>query len=1040
MFRAVSLRWRCAAIHRVAAFQAPLTPSFPAYSPAGSNGCHAARLTVASLGLRDSEAREAALDPRRSFIVQAPAGSGKTELLVRRYLKLLPTVQRPEEILAITFTRKAAAEMRKRVLKELPGSQHPGPRLRIQTIDALCASLTRQMPVLSRFGAQPELVEDARPHYREAATRVLQELSPLATTLLAHLDNNLGNATTLLASMLAKRDQWLRTTGSVPSREDLEANFVLERSRIIAAARQLHPHACVEMADRWLTKTERTWTKRPAAPADLVAIPGLREALISLQDMPPERYTDYQWEVLDAILKLLPYAAAYLKVVFGERGEVDFTEVAQGAVRALGTPEAPTDLLLAFDYRVKHILVDEFQDTSISQWELLSLLTSEWTPGDGRTLFLVGDPMQSIYRFREARVALFLQARERGLGSVKLEPITLATNFRSQKNLISFFNFSFSRILPAEPDAASGAVPYSEAAAHPGNRALPGEAATWHALPDREAEARRVVELVREARKDRPAILVRKRDALADIVPALKAAKIRFRAIEIEHLGEKQVVQDLYALTRALSHLADRVAWLSILRAPWCGLSLSQLHSIAGSDRHATVWELIQDVPSLERFRRILAPALASRGRGNLRDRVEGVWLALGGPACVESATDLEDAEIYLDELENLERAGDVEDLSVLDESLHQLYALPDLEATDDDLQIMTIHKAKGLEFGTVIVPGLDKGPGRTDTPLFLWKERFGGLLLGPIKETGSEDDRAYRYLKNLDVEAEDTEAARLLYVAATRAENRLHLLACTKCDDKGELRPPASRSLLARAWPVAEAHYAAMVPEQLAMDFMHAPRAPITTLTRLALDVDGILPPPPVQWKAPPEGGEEEQIEFSWAGETARHLGSVVHRWLQRMAEDELRGWDARRIEALRARFARELGRRGVRAAEALRSAEVVVVALKNALGDERGRWILGPHPTARTEYRLRARLQGRVATYVIDRLFCDASGVEWLVDYKTSRHEGTGVEGFLDRERDRYAPQLRSYGALRKGSRQGLFFPLLKGWREVQGQRNLP
>ncbi|HEX6319344.1 MAG TPA: UvrD-helicase domain-containing protein, partial [Burkholderiales bacterium] len=660
--------------------------------------------------IADAAERERALDPSRSFIVQAPAGSGKTELLVQRYVRLLKTVQRPEEILAITFTRKAAAEMRKRVFDNLPGARDLGHRLRIQTIDALCASLTRQMPVLSRFGAQPELVEDAREHYRLAATRVLNELPATAERLLAHLDNNVAIATGLLASMLAKRDQWLRKTGLAPTREQLESAFAAERARLLAAARKLHPDASVEMASRWLTKTERTWTKRPAAPPELVAIPGLREALISLQDMPPERYSDYQWEVLDAILKLLPYAAGHLKVVFAERGEADFTEVAQGAVRALGTPEAPTDLLLAFDYRVKHILVDEFQDTSISQWELLSLLTSEWTPGDGRTLFLVGDPMQSIYRFRQAEVALFLQARAQGLGSVKLERLTLSTNFRSQQNLIAFFNQSFSRIFPGEADAASGAVPYSPAVPHPKNKPLPGEAATWHALPDREAEARRVVELVREA-KDRPAILVRKRDALADIVPALKAAGIRFRAIEIEHLGEKQVVQDLYALTRALSHLADRIAWLSILRAPWVGLSLNELHEIAGQDRYATIWELIQDNKKLQRFKDILTPALASRARGTLRDRVEGVWLALGGPACVENATDLEDAEIYLDELESLERAGDVEDLSVLDESLHQLYALPDLEATDDDLQIMTIHKAKGLEFGTVIVPGLDKGP-----------------------------------------------------------------------------------------------------------------------------------------------------------------------------------------------------------------------------------------------------------------------------------------------------------------------------------------
>jgi ATP-dependent exoDNAse (exonuclease V) beta subunit len=995
--------------------------------------------------IADAAERARALDPTASFIVQAPAGSGKTELLVQRYIRLLNTVERPEEILAITFTRKAAAEMRKRVFEKLPEARALGHRLRIQTIDALCASLTRQMPVLSRFGAQPQLVDDARPHYREAAAKVLQELTPLAATLLAHLDNNLGTATYLLSSMLAKRDQWLRTTGAVPSREALEASFARERARLLAAARRLHPQACVEMADQWLTK-DQGWRKRPATPAELVATPGLREALIALQDMPPERYTDYQWEVLEAILRLLPYAAAHLKVVFGERGEVDFTEVAQGAVRALGTPEAPTDLLLAFDYRVKHILVDEFQDTSISQWELLSLLTNEWSPGDGRTLFLVGDPMQSIYRFREAQVGLFLQARERGIGNVKLEPVTLSTNFRSQKNLIDFFNASFSRIFPPQADAASGAVPYSPAVPHPKNAARAGEAATWHALPDREAEARRVVQLVREA-KDRPAILVRKRDALADIVPALKAAGIRFRAIDIEHLGEKQVVQDLYALTRALSHLADRIAWLSILRAPWCGLSLNELHQISGSERHATIWELIQDIPSLERFRRILAPAIANRSRGTLRDRVEGVWLALGGPACVESATDLEDAEIYLDELESLERAGDVEDLAVLDESLHQLYALPDLEATDDDLQIMTIHKAKGLEFGTVIVPGLDKGPGRIDQPLFLFRElpsrppdkggselqRAGGLLLAPIKETGSDDDRAYRYLRNLDVEAEDTEAARLLYVAATRAEHRLHLLACTKCDDGGSLRPPAGRSLLARAWPVAEAHYARMVPQQLAMAFMDAPRPPITTLTRLALDVDTILPPPAVRWSAPPEGRDEEQIEFSWVGETARHIGTVVHRWLQRIAEDELRGWDAKRIQALRPRFSRELARRGLASADAASSADVVATALANAVTDERGRWILGAHPFARNEYRLRATVGQQIRGYVVDRLFRDAANVEWIVDYKTSRHEGANPEAFLDREKDRYRTQLKAYGELRKGARRGLFFPLLRGWREV-------
>src|SRR4051812_10567680 len=193
----------------------------------------------------DAADRERALDPRRSFIVQAPAGSGKTELLVQRYLRLLATVERPEEILAITFTRKAAAEMKGRVLNGLPSVLEEGaiadiaPRLRVQTIDALCAALTRQMPVTARFGAQPEIVQDARELYQEAARRTLalEPANSPAEHLLTHLDNNLDTARELLAAMLARRDQWLRKTGRAPSRAELEAAFAAERERLLARAR-----------------------------------------------------------------------------------------------------------------------------------------------------------------------------------------------------------------------------------------------------------------------------------------------------------------------------------------------------------------------------------------------------------------------------------------------------------------------------------------------------------------------------------------------------------------------------------------------------------------------------------------------------------------------------------------------------------------------------------------------------------------------------------------------------------------------------------
>ena len=302
-------------------------------------------------------------------------------------------------------------------------------------------------------------------------------------------------------------------------------------------------------------------------------------------------------------------------------------------------------------------------------------------------------------------------------------------------------------------------------------------------------EAQRVVEIVRprapRIRKGSIAILVRNRSHLDHIVPALKQAGIRYRAVEIERLGEKQVVQDLYALTRALAHPADRTAWLAVLRAPWCGLTPGQLARFEASARHGgkictTRPRRAADDDArsrLERVRGVLDAALAHRLRGNLRDRVEGAWLALGGPACCSDATELEDAEIFLDELASEDEAGDLADHGALEESLEELFALPDMEAGADAVEIMTVHKAKGLEFDTVIMPGLDRTPRGNEPPLIIWKALAEDrLLLAPIREAGAAKDAAYEYVRNLEREAEDIEAGRLFYVAATRAASRLHL------------------------------------------------------------------------------------------------------------------------------------------------------------------------------------------------------------------------------------------------------------------------
>ncbi len=1116
---------------------------------------------MTAAAIPDLAARRAALDPARSFIVQAPAGSGKTELLIQRYLGLLATVEHPEEIVAITFTRKAAGEMRERVLAALldaragkaPASEHEKTtlglataalardaaggwgitdnpaRLRIQTIDSLCAALTRQMPMLSRFGAQPESIEDAAELYAEAAraTVDLVEGDNAAARdveqLLAHLDNDVGRVEGLLADMLRRRDHWLRHVHG-KERDELESALRNARSDALGRLRgQLPAGLAAELKtiadyafgnldrggfgdaiddwallarvfltgdDGWrqrLTKTEgfpagkpaQPWKERAAALfASLGAHDAFRAALADMKQLPPERYSDEQWSVLGAITRLLPLAAAQLKLAFQARGQVDFTEVAQRAVGALGEIGEPSDLALALDYRIRHLLVDEFQDTSISQFELIAKLTAGWEPGDGRTVFAVGDPMQSIYRFREAEVGLFLQARTVGIAGIALEPVALSANFRSQAGIVEWVNTTFSRVMPAREDIGIGSVPYTASSATRG--ALPGEAVTVHPFfdDDRAGEAARVTELVRDAQREhaggKVAILVRNRGHLRDIVPQLKEAGLRFRAIEIEPLGHRPVVQDLLALTRALSHPADRLAWLAALRAPWCGLTLADLEKLAGGEPRRAVWELMNDGARiaalsadgrarLERVRAVFRDSLGDRARGSLRARVAGAWFALSGPACVEDATDLEDAEIYFDHLEANEEAGEIADPAAFEDGLADLYALPDLQA-GEQLQIMTIHKAKGLEFDTVIVPGLGRPPRADDPRLLAWLEqprissplppgeRDGvrgetDLLLAPIRETGAEEDPITRWLRKLEAEKERLETGRLLYVAATRAKRRLHLLgdAGLKTDDDGvpALRAPGERTLLSQLWPLVSDQYG-----EAAARHVQSAQAPVDegaaeniidqSLRRIASGWQPPAPPPRVAWTPPREPARaRDEIEFSWVGETARHVGSVVHRWLQNIADDRLAGWDAKRVQALRKTFRDELVACGLPADAVEAATERVAATLAQTLADERGRWLLGPRDAAESELRLTGATADGIVNIVMDRTFVDEHGARWIVDYKTGGHEGGDVGAFLDRERERYRPQLERYAALMRARdgrpvRLGLYFPMLGGWRE--------
>jgi ATP-dependent helicase/nuclease subunit A len=1115
--------------------------------------------------LADARERERALDPAQSFIVQAPAGSGKTELLIQRYLALLSRVEAPEQVVAITFTRKAAAEMRHRILDALAGAAAGPPgqpharrawdlartvlgqdrargwsleefpnRLQVQTIDSLCASLARRMPLPSGFGAQPEVTEAAGPLYEEAAWRTLAEVetgerwSGSVEALLRHLDNDWGRVAGLLSQMLGRRDQWLRHLrgGRGLDRGDLERAIrgvivdALEAVRrrlpeasaaaLLACARFAAsnlqgsgssvaacagltrlPGAAPEDLPVWrgiaellLTKN-KTWRAqvsraigfppssagRNAAErqrfadqkeafrellAELAAVPGLGEALHALAPLPPPGYDDAQWAVLDALAELLVVCAGHLTVVLQERGAVDFTEVSQRARQALGTPDQPTDLALVLDYRIQHILMDEFQDTSLTQHALLECLTAGWQPGDGRTLFLVGDPMQSIYGFREAEVGLFLQVRSQGIGSLRPAPLRLSVNFRSRPALVEWANDTFARILPAAGDPATGAVPHSPSVS--GRTAGAGAAVQVHPLFEGGEEAALAVEQVRTARSDAPdgtvAVLVRSRAHLAELVPALKSAGLRFRAVELESLAGCPVVQDLLALTRALLHPADRAAWLAVLRAPWCGLILADLHALAEQAESATIWERLTDTECLsalsddgrrraERLAAALAPALAERGRLPPRQLVEGAWLGLGGPACVRLPSELDEVSVYLDALGG--QGGLLSEPTAVDDLLEGLFAPADRDA-DERLTVMTIHKAKGLEFDTVILPGLGRGTRREQHQLLAWIERPAadpahGLLLAPIAETGQQAGALYDYVHGLMTGKRRYETARLLYVAATRARERLHLLGQVRLKEDGSLGRPGSDTFLALLWPGVERRFEeAARGRQVSAVADPGPdsRPDPPELRRLAAGWAGVPPPAAVAASAPVEAVGGEPVPFDWAGETARHVGTVVHRYLRRIAVDGVAAWEGDRMAAQASAVRVALARLGVLPGELEAAVERTQAILVNVLRDPRGRWILSPeHTDARGELALSAVVDGRLVHVVIDRTFVDSRGQRWVVDYKTGSHEGSDVDEFIDREVLRYRPQLETYGMLfaRRESRPvrlGLYFPQLCGWRE--------
>lgn len=1208
----------------------------------------------------DQAQRERALNPTRSILVQAPAGSGKTDLLTRRFLRLLGEVEDPGQIVAITFTKAAAAEMRHRILSELEKATVAGTpaassdefsmealahralrrsqvlgwqlpdlpaNLRISTIDSFCRELAIQQPLLSGFGAELRIHEEPSQLYRVAARSALKEigrnnsvLSAAIEDLLLWRDNNWTELESLLVEMLGKRDRWMhdfvleREPNWDLLRERLETPFanalqlaigdlnrLLDRApgardEAVELARfaceqsggLLHhdlaelaefptgPYECAEslaearcaflcLADLVLTK-EGTFriridksngfpADRKAAKArltrligDLKNVDGLQAALAEVCDLPPPRYIEEDWHIVRACFTLLRQAAAELHTVFAETGAMDFVEVAQIAQHVLeGDDGLPNDTAIAFADGIRHLLVDEFQDTSRRQHRLLTSLAAAWPDQANRTVFVVGDQVQSIYFFRDADTELFPRVRKFGLEIPGGDPflfdfVQLSANFRTQPTLVQNLNETFGLIFAGDDGSGitfSAVEPARDPQADASQKLtlhlefMPQAASGDSASPQAQQQKREVVATREEAResqtaeivalilnhldrieqarsagaKYRIAVLGRTRNSLEPLAYALRRARIPFRAVDLERLDERPEVLDALALGRALFNPLDRVAWLGILRAPWCGLALDELHTLTGGD-HPDLLE--QPVPqlaserihllgaesrhSVERVLRAIrsAPSLsAALPTASFGTWLEQIWRSLGGVSCVDQAAQA-NLKLLWRCLDGLPNGAQDFFGPALESALEGLTAMPDPAAsTECGVQLMTIHKSKGLEFEVVIVPELQAHAGNTHGKLLSWLERglantdssgeITEFLVAPIQTRGAERGLSKQWVDRTYRERESQEMRRILYVAATRAREELHIFARPEykhASGTTSLIEP-NNCLLATAWPAFKDEIRARFEEwqsfqpKLHQEIESVVEA-IAASSGASLAVMPSSAKPTLLRRLPPDFtplesasgpslirdqdyvrlSEPERYKRHEGGIASRALGTAVHELLEESAGlRATNDWAATQVAVLKLLpyIKAQIRATGLTQSESRSIATQALDIAQRATKDPVGRWILSPHAEGASEAAWTGIVADALRSVRVDRVF--RAGLEplsegedawWIIDFKTAQAENLDPSVALSALRTLFAPQLEAYAEILRSLhsnavpiRAGLYYPRgsLFDWWAVSG-----
>ena len=1038
----------------------------------------------------DHQVRKKALG-QGSFIVQAPAGSGKTSLLVKRFLNRLLDVKSPKEVLALTFTNKAAAEMAQRLKEALEGkskdneikkivekiSKHALKNkwdegyidtLMVMTIDKLALRLIKQTPILSSSGVNFLTDEDPDDLYRETIRETITSNAE-NHLLFKYFDYDYHKLTEQLLALISKRDQWLPIVSGLLRSDDknieeiygtyytnelniwveekIKPNFTNEDlkeleiivnysadNKNIDRKDKLRSSINYEfwfyIRDLILTKSGKQIRKKidtsSGFPATNVG-KEIKERLLKLIKLKNNKFNilidffnvTYHKNIVDIYPLITPFCLLLIDMVtrlnekFKERRIIDFTQIMGNAVEAL----RDTHLPLILDQNISHILVDEFQDTNESQLIFIELLTQNFAGNPEKSFFAVGDPMQSIYRFRKAEVEIFSRVQKSGISDLKLTSLFLKVNFRSNKNIIDWLNNSFSKAFPLIDDSDEGSVPYSSCESSNDNleggmELIALTCDTKSKTAQYEAEALYVLNLIKDTRKSNPdasiAVLTRSKAHLSELITLInkKDTSIPIDAIEMSKILSNQTFQDILCLTKALFDFSDRTNWIAALKSPWCGLSINDLVLLFEKDHKSLVWELINNIDNTSRLDKNSARRLRSfvevireniqyRGRISHRYFVEGIWRQLNGEESMVDSNDIQNIDLFLELLEEASEILSIDFIKL--ERLIENKFISKTSIQKNSIKFLTIQKSKGLEFDHVIIPNLNKRTRNEESDLVLY-DKSTLSIKNPGSDKNLHSYHAYKERKRLD-----NEKIRLLYVAMTRAKNKCYLVGTVK--KEGDLVMPNSGTFMNILWPFFSNKFTEIATPEDENSFEKF----IPKLRRLN---DNFYSGD----KRYKRSIDTEELTFCYPNvstDIQRFTGNIVHKYLEIIVKKQL---DIDKILCNKLDYTESLYLgKNFKKKDIKIGLNLVQKSLEMLKKTSDGRWILNRYLADNSEVSYLLESNNTTTQHIPDRSFIE-NDIQWIIDYKTpfSPIKNLAVEA------KKHLPQLRLYETIFKENKR--------------------